>query len=203
MPGYILVGEEEKANAFIEKFKSDNKISDLNTINYKEKILIENVRDIIKSLSFISPEQKLYILRKDLTIEAQNAMLKNLEELESYNNIFFCTTTLSSLLPTIHSRCFIVHLGQVETKIDDLSEVIKRFQSKNLSLWELVDQIEALNSEVKLKILSSSLRTLLLDPQIAGKKNIYIFLKRILLNYRLIESNNVNSRIILERVFSI
>ena len=45
-----------------------------------------------------------------MTVEAQNSMLKMLEEPQSYAQIILLTHSIDSLLPTVQSRCQILHL---------------------------------------------------------------------------------------------
>lgn len=84
---------------------------------------IESVREIKKFLSkksFSHPEKFVLIPEADkLLLEAQNALLKNLEE-PGANNYFLLTTTRAQLLlPTVLSRCQIIRIGQETDKIDE------------------------------------------------------------------------------------
>ena len=51
-----------------------------------------------------------------MTIQAQNALLKTLEEPPSYGVILILTTNVNALLPTIVSRCVVLHMKPVEDK---------------------------------------------------------------------------------------
>lgn len=59
--------------------------------------------------------KKVYIVKDahDMTISAQNRILKTLEEPPAYAVIIFITTNANSLLPTVRSRCQILKFHRV------------------------------------------------------------------------------------------
>ena len=65
-----------------------------------------------------SGPRKIYIINEGekMTIQAQNALLKTLEEPPSYGVILILTTNVNALLPTIVSRCVVLHMKPVEDK---------------------------------------------------------------------------------------
>lgn len=76
-------------------------------------ISVDEVRGQLVNDILIKPEcgrYKIYIIpdAERMTVQAQNAILKTLEELPSYAMIFLLTDNVDQLLPTIRSRC--VHL---------------------------------------------------------------------------------------------
>jgi DNA polymerase-3 subunit delta' len=52
-----------------------------------------------------------------MTPQAQNAILKTIEEPPAYAVLIFLTNTLEALLPTIRSRCIILNLRSVDTNL--------------------------------------------------------------------------------------
>ncbi|SET23592.1 DNA polymerase III, delta prime subunit [Natronincola peptidivorans] len=72
-------------------------------------IKIESIRQIQKNLQMKPYEgsKKVYIIcdAEKMTIQAQNALLKTLEEPPEYATILLLTTNAVGLLPTITSRC--------------------------------------------------------------------------------------------------
>ncbi|WZL73421.1 DNA polymerase III subunit delta' [Clostridiaceae bacterium 35-E11] len=62
--------------------------------------------------------RKIYIIKKanDMTISAQNRLLKTLEEPPPYAVILLMSTNVNSFLPTIKSRCQIVKFRRVGEK---------------------------------------------------------------------------------------
>ena len=62
--------------------------------------------------------KKIYIVNEaeKMTVQAQNALLKTLEEPPAYGVIILLTTNMDSLLPTILSRCVALHMRPVEDR---------------------------------------------------------------------------------------
>ena len=52
-----------------------------------------------------------------MTIQAQNALLKTLEEPPAYGVILILTDNVNAMLPTILSRCVVLHMKPVEDKL--------------------------------------------------------------------------------------
>ena len=98
----------------------------------KEKsiISINQIREMNKKISEkpITSEKKIYIINDcdAMNIEAQNALLKTLEEPPEYAVLILITSNESKLLNTIRSRCIKVSFN----KIDDNS--IKKYISENM-----------------------------------------------------------------------
>ncbi len=202
MPSHILVGNESDSDIYIKKYKEENSIADEDTTIYMEKILIEHARGLIKSLSFKSSRSKLYIIKNELTIEAQNALLKNIEELESYNTLIFCTSSIDSLLPTVRSRCFIVRFNNASGSNDKIYRFIEEYLNGKVGLYELIDRINEEKNEQTIFAVQSCLRQLFLNPDIMEKRKVYDFSKKILRLSSLIEKNNINFQVALEKVFA-
>lgn len=79
---------------------------------------IEDIREQLVGDIQIKPYQnkyKIYIVpdAEKLTVQAQNALLKSIEEPPSYAVILFLTTNASSFLPTILSRCVVLNMKPV------------------------------------------------------------------------------------------
>ena len=86
---------------------------------------IHDVREQINGSIGIKPyssDYKIYIVdeAEKMTAEAQNALLKTIEEPPAYVVIFLLTTNLGKLLPTILSRCVVLNIQPVK------DELIKR-----------------------------------------------------------------------------
>lgn len=108
---------------------------DLLIVNQEKKIGIETIREIKKWLSKKNyQKKKRYVLvyqAQNLTIQAQNAFLKTLEEPPVNSSIILELNNSHQLLPTIISRCQVIRLNQTlkinQTAIDqDLINVFKK-----------------------------------------------------------------------------
>ena len=85
-------------------------------------ITIDEIRDqVINDIDirpYYSPYKIYIIADADLmTPQAQNALLKTIEEPPEYAVILFLTNTLDVLLQTVRSRCIIMNLRSVDTKL--------------------------------------------------------------------------------------
>ncbi len=81
-------------------------------------ISVDDIRAQINSDVAIKPYSspyKIYIVNEaeKMTVQAQNAILKTLEEPPEYAVIMLLTTNVDSLLPTILSRCVVLNMKPV------------------------------------------------------------------------------------------
>ena len=82
---------------------------------------VEDIRGQIVNDIEIKPyygPKKVYIINEAelMTTQAQNTLLKTLEEPPSYSLIILLTTNAKALLPTVLSRCINLHMKPVEDK---------------------------------------------------------------------------------------
>ena len=82
---------------------------------------VEDIREQIVGDMQIKPynsPRKIYIIdeTKKMTIQAQNTLLKTIEEPPAYGMIFLLTTNAEIFLPTILSRCVVLNLKPVGNK---------------------------------------------------------------------------------------
>ena len=120
------------------KLKAENpyhKISVKNANNIK----INSIRDINKSVSlnFDEIEYRGIIINDahKMSIEAQNAFLKNLEEPPAGIVYILITDEPDKLLTTIKSRCWQINFDPL--KIDNVSNILEKYFSLEKSKFEL------------------------------------------------------------------
>ncbi len=94
---------------------------------------VEDIRTGINNDILIKPyssEYKVYIINEaeKMTVQAQNALLKTLEEPPAYAVIILLTSNLEMMLPTILSRCVVLNMKPVP---DDM---VKRYLMKELQI---------------------------------------------------------------------
>lgn len=94
-------------------------------------ISVEDIRTQINEDIQIKPysgKYKIYIVPDAdmMTVQAQNALLKTIEEPPSYAVIFLLTENAQSLLPTICSRCVMLKLRNIKDKL------VKRYLMEEL-----------------------------------------------------------------------
>lgn len=85
----------------------------------KASIGVDSIRDQINNDVEIKPfssPYKIYIIdeAQKLTVEAQNALLKTLEEPPEYAIIILLTNNLNSILETVQSRCMILQVKTID-----------------------------------------------------------------------------------------
>lgn len=199
MNTFILIGSEEKIRVYLERFKKENNIPSYYSIVYEDfKIL--DARFLQKTISQkLGQNEKRIFVISNPTPEAQNAILKTIEELPEYAFVFFISNNRESFLSTILSRSRIIDLGLnvFEDKVmeKELKNLFLNNDSKKLHLI-----IEALETELEIEKFILSLRNIIRDFIKSGKESftLFILLKKINSNYSLIKSNNINRKLSLE-----
>ena len=105
-------------------FDHDNHpdVKRIRTLPDKNTISVKQIRDeLVKDIS-IRPyggQYKIYLIEEAerLTVEAQNAMLKTLEEPPAYGLIIMMAESAAAFLPTILSRCVQISLQPLDSKV--------------------------------------------------------------------------------------
>ena len=136
----LCLEKQEKCNckSCIE-FESNNN-PDFQLIEPDEgKIKIEQIREMQRRISEkpIISNKKIYIIDNSdtMTTEAQNCLLKTLEEPPEYATIILICTNEDNLLSTIKSRCTRIHFESIDT------EEIKKYIKQNYSDQEISENI--------------------------------------------------------------
>lgn len=129
MTSYLIVGKDKKKRQkYILNFCHDQKIDavdisliekDFSDKKATQSIGIDDIKQIQKKIFFkaIKSTQKAVVIEDAqlLTTEAQNALLKVLEEPPAHTLIFLSSETRETVIATIQSRCQIISLEE-ETK---------------------------------------------------------------------------------------
>lgn len=102
-----------------------------------QNILVDQIRDVAKD-AVVSPNEalrKIYILPEAdrMNREAQNALLKVLEEPPQHTAFLLCTTAADSLLPTVRSRCIRVDDFAREETLPPLSDLAAAYLAATAS----------------------------------------------------------------------
>lgn len=130
-------------------------------ILYHEKpttISIDEIRHQVCDDVYIKPysDHKIYIIPdgEKMTIQAQNALLKTLEEPPHYTIIIILTSNIDAFLPTIISRCIVFpikpvrddlimkHLMQVRRVVDYKARLAASFAQGNVGKAILLSENE-------------------------------------------------------------
>lgn len=144
--------QTETINKLLIQFAIDP--LDITIIEHEGSIGIKEVR-LFQEKLFLRPFKgttKAIILKdaQNLTIEAQNAMLKMLEEPPTHAIILLAATAKEDLLPTIQSRCKIIHSTQKQPVVD---------QEKAAQIQKTIQQLASLPIGEKLKLAQDNGKT--------------------------------------------
>jgi DNA polymerase III gamma/tau subunit len=123
MHSFIIIGSSAEARLAEAKSRTKAKSSGVDLIITENPKGIDSAREI-KSYLTRKPYQSeaiTIILREAqaLTPEAQNALLKTLEEPPGPTQIYITAPSAESFLPTLRSRCQIINLGPAELIINE------------------------------------------------------------------------------------
>lgn len=184
---------------------------DINLNVYEKAMGIEDVRNIQKAI-LLKPfrgKTKAVIIDayEDITPEAQNALLKILEEPPSNTIIAIITSKKELFLPTIISRCKVIVLQEKEIKLtqDDLSQceatlnvLLNGRIGDKLKIAQDIAQAKG-NAAEWLKKAAVFVK----DKLTKESSNLkYLnFLKELQRTYKIIKSTNVSQRTALENLF--
>jgi DNA polymerase III delta prime subunit len=164
MVSFIIISKDKKKREeYVKSFTKEHSIDPFDTTVLEKdsadkkstlSIGIEDIKQLQKKL-FLKPiksKTKAVIIEDAqlLTPEAQNALLKVLEEPPAQTMILLCTTSKETLLPTILSRCQIIELETEPLKLKekDLAD-IQTFIANlpNFSVGEKLKQAEKLGKD--------------------------------------------------------
>jgi DNA polymerase III delta prime subunit len=181
-----------------EYYKDHPDILTIKPLDGKKSIGIDQVRELIRFLTQ-KPYQASYKLAiiedaHKLTIPAQNALLKTLEEPPTYATIILGTKTENSLLPTVVSRCQKINVqSSTQTQSTASINLQQIPMGKRLS-WAQEKSKEAREDTIEMleKMIAEERKTLTANPY--SKQNI----RHMLQVKEDLEETNVNLRLALE-----
>lgn len=215
MQSFIIVGSDQDAQTYLSSFYEEKGIDvfDRMIVTPQETSFgIAQVRKIQEVL-YLKPAKgktKIVVIEKadTATNEAQNALLKILEEPPPSTFIFLIAKTLDRFLPTVLSRCTVIKIKPViKTDAIDIKPTHQLafhpwgVKLKNGSISEKLKTAQDISKdkEEALSFLESvilSLRTSLLK----GEGDLSA-IKKLQYTHTLLHTTNVNVRLALESLF--
>lgn len=151
------------------ELENDNN-PDFNIIKPDGKIKIDQIRQMLEKVyeKPIISDKKVYIIddAETMTVEAQNCLLKTLEEPPEYIVIILITSNESNLINTIKSRCLKLTFNPLE------NSEIKQYLEKNLDFQNV--------SETMLEIFEGSIGKAL---KVKEKQELYNNIETTLSNF--------------------
>ncbi len=120
---YLIEGERGVVLPVLKKFLFDNKHSSQSSPDFHlfefDVFLIEHAHEISQEQTMrgVEGNKKIFILAfNTMTSEAQNALLKTIEEPTEDTHFFFVTRTKETLIPTLRSRMQILSIEGAHDK---------------------------------------------------------------------------------------
>ena|SRR3989344_3323575 len=110
---YLVIGSREGALEFLDSLNVKTAGSPDFLVFNEETFGIEEARLLSqKAIEKAFIERKVILISpQKITTEAQNALLKTFEEPIADTHFFLCVREEASILPTLKSRCQVVHVG--------------------------------------------------------------------------------------------
>ena len=218
----ITARDKNKASSYISDFLAEKEIYpiDIDQQIFEKPMGIEDVRNIQKKI-LLKPfrgKTKAVIIDayENITPQAQNALLKILEEPPANTIIVITTAKRELILPTIISRCKVIILREKEIKLteedlskfhDTLNILLNGKIGDKLKIAEVITRNKSSTDSVRdkedavlwLEKMSIFVRNKL--TQDSNDLKYLNFLKELQKTYKAIKSTNVNQRIALENFF--
>jgi DNA polymerase III delta prime subunit len=226
MTSFILIARDKtKRQKYIHQFCKDRSIDPLDiTVIEKETAIKQNINTIgideVKNMQkklFLKPikSQTKAVILEDaqlLTIEAQNALLKVLEEPPANTIIILSSDSIEPLLATIISRCQIIEIkdknhGLSEKEIQEATEFLEMLSG--MSIGEKLKKAESISKDKqKAKAWIANLIVILREELLehASSKspdtqNTFKTLNALQKTHTLLKTTNTNPRFALEIAF--
>lgn len=214
MHSFLIASKKKKTSsdyvtAFLEKEKIDLLDKDMNS--YEKAMGIEDVRNIQKRI-LLKPfkgKTKAVVIEayESITTEAQNALLKVLEEPPANTIIIISVPRKEIILPTIISRCKVVELNDDKQTLsnDEITQLHNYLISLSQSgIGERLRIAQDLSKNKDDVLLWLEKMTVYLRQRLIKNYNdsqYYGLLKSFQTTYKTIKNTNVNQRIALEDLF--
>lgn len=214
MQSFLVISKDpKKIEKYIEETSGNFEIHtfDLTIIDNQDKTIgIGEIRNFQKQI-FLKPiksKTKAVVLKncENLTAEAQNALLKVLEEPPKNTIIILTASSINNFLPTILSRCKIIDYKEKrkvsEEETEDFEKILKEIKNKGVGERLKLAQDLSKNKEETINFLEKVIlvarkKLLELDNQ-----EYYLgLIRKIQQTHRIISSTNANLRLMLENLF--
>lgn len=183
-----IKGNKEVFDLIIESLKKDFSDSEI-VFWYEDKMKIETARQIMESLNTKPNKEKRFAVIgfNTLGLDAQNAMLKTIEEPSNDTSIIFVTALPEKLIETVRSR-------MIERNFD--FEIKKKSKKNAENIGEALKQVEKILKDIKKEGNNESAKAFITNLMIE-EKNIEIKSKLLKL-FSYLDDSSASSKQILE-----
>ncbi len=200
IPIILIARDKSKIDAFIADYVSSQHIPNYNVYIYqpeKKEFGINEVRAIRQLVVTQPSSQRVIVLQSfdTASLEAQNALLKTLEEKVANNQFILTGENVENVLPTILSRSQVKHLAGKNTE-DHEDKYLALFESlikEQQFLFLAHPLLQGINRDTAREIFDAAIIFLRKRIKLAPYASIVI--KKALQTKRLLESNNLNPQL--------
>lgn len=205
----IVVSDDLKSHEiYLKSYLKSNAISPyfvFHIIPEKSELGIDQIKLVRHEIFNPAAEIRLFVFESfdRASLEAQNALLKTLEESTLRNRFYFQVQQLEKIIPTVRSRSRVVILDgsllnpkKIDEKINEFYVHVKRAKSYDFLGNDLIksqDKEEALN-------FLKRLLEIVKKDFVSGEFQTASIAKRIIRMKSLLESNNLNSNMTVDNV---
>lgn len=203
MISHLLISEKKKIT---DKYVKDNFLG--KSVLFFEmspaakKYSIAEVKQVLSEVKIYNPQKRIFYFPSfdDASLEAQNAMLKILEEPPNQVLFILTSSSVSRLLPTIVSRTKVIKLGESpKPTIDEkVSSALRLFILKK-GLGFLDFEIFSCKTAAEAIALSDQM-ALFFRQNILTDKNSPLIIKEILRLRGLLENNNITPQMTIDHI---
>lgn len=221
MQSYLIIHNDlRKAIDFVKEFCVNHGVSQIDQTSIQpkdsaESIGISEIREVTQTLLLkpFNGQKKAVIIPNAelLTVEAQNALLKSLEEPPKHTYILLLSNRQDALLTTITSRCTVRFIQREVHTMDDnkklaYQEILATFHSWGIG--KRLKEAETLAKDKQQAItwiedITSVARDVMLEK--LKRKELFIeerfVLAKLYETHKLLKTTNVNLRLALEQLF--
>lgn len=203
MTSFYLRGTKENQEEYIERSIQKYQVPPYLVMRFEAPFSIKNAHELGTFLSMATgvSEKRAVIIPSDMSIEAQNALLKKIEELDDNTLLFITEYKGTEVLPTVVSRLFEVRLEDDSHLVDEeiLQKISDIFRNENdiSSMMQHTKFLSEYKADVVKEVLGA-LRSVLLREQ---NKFVTRAIEKIMLNLELYTNNNIHKRVFWDNVF--
>ncbi len=213
MTSFLILANHSDATAYLSTVFAKEQISlfDQIIITPDGSLGIEDIRKLQKQIAFKpykSPQKAVVIYAAEtITREAQNALLKTLEEPPAQTLIYLISEAQNAFLPTILSRCHLINLKSPEkASLDEGSFEATIIALGNGGVGECLYQAQLLATKEKalpwLITAITYFRESLLESETPQEHELLInILESFQEAHSVISATNVSPRLVMENLF--
>lgn len=179
MQSFIIDGGDSQSRALYIQDLLSTPTELIHLVAEKSSLTIKQVQDLNGPLSVVARLPRIIWIEEAnlLTVPAQNALLKMLEEPPAATSFYLTCNSATSLLPTIRSRCTIINLPNTPNLpnsaniLSSLKEIMSLSPGDRLMAIAKCDRSESI---LWISEIESALKEKLADPTVtpAGAKTL-------------------------------